>query len=127
MSPYYPGAVRRLFFTFAGGPPGVGLLLVRLLAGIAVVAHGVDVLHAAPALGIAISTSLLIGVGLLLIAGLWTPVAAGLIAAAAFWDTFAHPEDHWYALIVGVLGLALVLLGPGAWSVDARIFGWKRL
>jgi hypothetical protein len=25
------------------------------------------------------------------------------------------------------LGVALVLLGPGVWSVDARLYGWKRI
>jgi hypothetical protein len=29
--------------------------------------------------------------------------------------------------MVGMLSLALALLGPGAWSVDARLFGWRRL
>ena len=25
------------------------------------------------------------------------------------------------------MGAALELVGPGAWSVDARLFGWKRI
>jgi len=29
--------------------------------------------------------------------------------------------------MAGVVCTALVLLGPGAWSVDARLFGWKRV
>ena len=29
--------------------------------------------------------------------------------------------------MLGTLGVALALLGPGGWSVDARLFGWKRI
>jgi hypothetical protein len=25
------------------------------------------------------------------------------------------------------VGVALALVGPGKWSVDARLFGWKRI
>ena len=119
--------MRRLFFTFASGPPGIGLLLIRLLAGTAVVIHGVMVLHSEPPLKLALFGAFFIGLGLLLIAGLWTPIAGWLIALSALWDVFAHPAGWRYSVMVGVLGLALALLGPGAWSVDARLFGWKRL
>jgi DNA-binding NarL/FixJ family response regulator len=34
------------------------------------------------------------------------------------------PSIH---LLVGALGVALAMLGPGAWSVDARLFGRKRI
>jgi uncharacterized membrane protein YphA (DoxX/SURF4 family) len=69
----------------------------------------------------------LVGLGLLLLAGLWTPIAAALVAGCSFWSAVVQPADRWYSLIVGVLGVALALLGPGAWSVDSRLFGWKRL
>jgi uncharacterized membrane protein YphA (DoxX/SURF4 family) len=121
-----PG-VRRLFFTFAGGPPGLGLLLIRLLAGTAVVCHGAAGLRAPPPLGATLFAVFLISLGLLLIAGFGTPVVAGLVAVTALWDAFAHPADRAYYVVVGVLGIALALIGPGAWSVDARLFGWKRL
>jgi putative oxidoreductase len=119
--------VRRLFFTFAHGPPGIGLLLLRLLTGTAVVAHSVTVLRGEPPVGLALFAVFLIGLGLLLIAGFWTPVVAASIAVIALWDAFAHAVDRWYFVTVAILGIALTLLGPGAWSVDARLFGWKRL
>lgn len=65
--------------------------------------------------------------GLLLLVGLWTPVAGVLAATAAGWHGVALPLDVRADALLGMLGIALVLLGPGAWSVDARLFGWKRL
>jgi putative oxidoreductase len=119
--------MRRLFFTFANGPPGIGLLLIRLLVGTTLIVHGVVVLREAPLLGRAALAAFVIVLGLQLIVGLWTPLAGALIAVTALWSVLTHPADRSYAVIVGVLGFALALLGPGAWSVDARLFGWKRL
>ena len=124
--------MRRLFFTFADGPPGIGLLLLRVLAGTAVAIHNIMILRGEPPLGLALFAVLLIALALLLIAGLWTPVAAALIAGSSLCCVFGcyafgQPVDVRYFIIVGVQGLALFLLGPGAWSVDARLFGWKRL
>ncbi len=102
-------------------------MLLRLLAGTAVAAHGATVMLGEPPLGLALVAIFLIGSGLLLIVGLWTPLASGSIAVTAPWYALAHPMNRLYSLSVGVLGLALALLGPGAWSVDARLFGWKRV
>ena len=67
------------------------------------------------------------GAGLLLFAGLWTPFAGGLVAAVELWSVVSRPGDPWIYILLGAVGAALALLGPGAWSVDARLFGWKRI
>ena len=119
--------MRRLFSTFASGLPGTGLLLMRLVAGTALVARAIAILGGGPKLGPAILQALAIGAGLLLIAGLWTPVAGALAAVIYSWDIFSAPGDLWTKILLGTLCAALGLLGPGAWSVDARLFGWKRI
>jgi len=119
--------VRRLFSTFAHGSAGVGLLLLRLGAGIALAVHEASPLWAGPSIGAAILHGLSLAMGILLIAGLWTPIAGALVAIIAPWNAFSHSGDPWIWIMLGIVGAALALLGPGAWSVDARLFGWKRL
>jgi putative oxidoreductase len=70
---------------------------------------------------------LMISVGILLMAGLWTPIAGTLLAIIAFWLAFIEPASSSNHVLMGTLGVALALLGPGRWSVDARLFGWKRI
>jgi uncharacterized membrane protein YphA (DoxX/SURF4 family) len=65
--------------------------------------------------------------GLFLLIGLWTPVAGALVAVIELLKIFLHVGDPWIYLLLGTLSAALALLGPGAWSVDARLFGWKRI
>jgi len=119
--------LRRLFSTFAHGLPGAGLLLMRLVAGIVLIVHGIAALRGGPPLGSAILHVLTTGVGILLLAGLWTPVAGALAAIIALWHALSHHGDPWSCIMLGTLGAALALLGPGGWSFDAYLFGWKRI
>ena len=89
--------------------------------------HGVTALQNGPSLESAILHVVTTGVGLLLIVGLWTPIAGVLLAIIETWIAFTHPHDPWSYILLGTLGAALAMLGPGAWSVDARLFGWKRI
>ncbi len=123
--------MQRLFSTFADGRPGVGLLLLRLLTGVALIHFGIANLREAPPLATVVLQSFGVGAGILLLVGLWTPVAGGLAAIVkvliAFSRYFSHSADPWIPIIQAVLGAALAMVGPGAWSIDARLFGRKRI
>ena len=100
---------------------------MRLAAGTALVVHGVTALRGGPPTGPAILQVLAIVLGTLLLAGLWTPITGVLVAGIALWHAFSIPGDPWTSILLGTLGAALALVGPGGWSIDARLFGWKRI
>jgi putative oxidoreductase len=68
--------------------------------------------------------------GTFLLVGFWTPVIGTLIALDEVWIAISHYaaqlQDSWIHLLGGVLSVCMAMLGPGAWSVDARLFGRKR-
>lgn len=115
--------MRRLFSTFAPGWPGAGLLLMRLVAGVSLIILGIAKL----ATGSLIENIVAILAGLLLIVGLWTPVVGSLTAVVGIWNAVAQPVDRWANIFLATMGIVLALVGPGAWSADARLFGWKRI
>ena len=119
--------MRRLYSSFAGSWPGAGLLLLRLVVGsVVLVGAGSKVWSAAP-LETTLTSASLAGSGLLLIAGLWTPLAGTAVAAIEILQVLTMAEDPLVCLMAGTVGGALAMLGPGRWSVDAHLFGWKRI
>jgi len=120
--------LRRLFSTFAPGWPGAGLLLMRLVAGFCLVIHGLERLLAGPSFHFSVFAVSAITIGMLLLAGLWTPLAGSLAVALATWNIIAtRPRDPSACILMATIGAALALIVPCAWSVDARLFGWKRI
>jgi len=69
--------------------------------------------------------------GIFLIAGLWTPVMGTLVALDALWIALSiRPvarEHTWIHIFLAVMAVSLAMLGPGAWSIDSRLFGRKRI
>lgn len=65
--------------------------------------------------------------GLMLLVGLWTPVTGATVAITELWIGFSHGYGPSMSVMLAGLCAALALLGPGAWSVDARLYGWKRI
>ncbi len=112
---------------FPGGWPGAGLLVLRLAAAIPQIIGGGLAVRDAPQLGLHAIYFATIGVGILLLAGLWTPVAGALQAIIEVWIFFSTGDGANLHLLLAALGVSLVMLGPGAWSVDARLFGRKRI
>jgi putative oxidoreductase len=102
------------------------LLILRFATGLslATVAHVAgDPAHTASLL----ARCVVGGVAVLIWIGLWTPLAA--LAGAAIQIIviiFGHEFNLSFLILVAVC-LSLAMLGPGAWSFDARLFGRKRL
>jgi uncharacterized membrane protein YphA (DoxX/SURF4 family) len=100
---------------------------MRLVTGLTLIGQGIAGLQGEPPLGQVIVSVLETAAGILLLAGLWTPIAGALAAGVELWCAFSQTGDPLTHILLVTLGAAVALLGPGAWSVDARLFGWKRI
>ena len=119
-------ALQRLFSMFPNGWPGAALLLLRLVAGTLLIYDGVVALRTGPDLQTTILQSAAIGAGTLLILGLWTPIAGTLVILVEACFVFLGTTQVRSNILLGALGAALAVLGPGIRSIDALRYGRKR-
>jgi hypothetical protein len=117
--------LQRLFTTFADGWPGFGLLFQRLVTGIVLLHDGMLLNLESPKVAIVAPHAIGALLAIFIMIGLWTPAVGALIAAVEVWMAFAHPGAP--AILVAALGATLAMIGPGAFSVDARLFGRKHI
>jgi putative oxidoreductase len=114
--------MQRYFSSFPDSWPGVSLLSLRILLASNALSDCTNVPVLPSALGTAISVApALIGGGILI--GLWTPVCAMVLAVFECYVALVGSwEIHGGRAVVAV---CLAMLGPGAWSLDARLYGRK--
>src|SRR5580704_12758673 len=120
-------ALQRLFSMFPNGLPGAGLLLLRLVCSSLVITTVIATFVEKPQTLLLIRESFACAAALLLLAGLWTPIAGVAIAVLELWTTVSRTNGMENAVLLATLGAALAVLGPGSYSVDAKLFGRKRI
>jgi putative oxidoreductase len=118
--------VQRLFSTFPNAWPGFGLLVLRLAASISLIGIAYCETELRGSGGFVLRGAAL-AVAALLTLGFGTPLVA--VSEAAIQVGVMVLERHYSssALVAAAVGVGLAMLGPGAWSLDARMFGRKRL
>ena len=135
--------MQRLSSGFPAGVPGAGLLLLRLTLGVYLIAQGVRIMAllvnagTPPTILAALTALAMLLGGALGAVGILTPITQSMSAAGGLMtliEAIRTPpaaiglEVPWpLALMTTVVAVSLVLLGPGAYSIDALLFGRKEI
>ena len=110
---------------FPAGAPGVALLLLRISLAAAILQDGTDCqkLALGPFIWVAVAAQ-----SLLLCVGFMTPVVSVVTCVFDLVILFVAPQTEMPFLVLSSLNaVAIALLGPGAYSLDARLFGRRKI
>ncbi len=122
-----------MFLTFPDGWPGTGLLLLRAGVGVALIVRATMLFKDTQEPGWPrVVAGLAAAVGTLLLVGVLTRFAAAAAAVASGLSWLPRYgvgvlEGHMTAALAMVIAAAVVCLGPGAFSLDARLFGRREI
>lgn len=110
----------------------MGLLLFRFCLGATLIYLGSAGLSEQPSEPFAFARNLFaLAGGIFLLAGLWTPAVGALIGLNEVWIALslysAQRQEMWLHIRLAVFAVSVAMLGPGAWSIDARLFGRKHI
>lgn len=122
--------LQRLFSTFPNSWPGFGLFLLRLCLAAALQYVSIRSLTSPTERVMLVQELVAVAGSIFLLGGLWTPVVAAVVAIDEAWIafTFYSPgrDEAWVRMFLAILAASVAMLGPGAWSIDARLFGRQR-
>jgi uncharacterized membrane protein YphA (DoxX/SURF4 family) len=125
-----------LFSAYPGGLAGIGLVLLRSVIGFTAAWQGLLCLATTDAgATIRIAGGLAVLTGILLVTGFRTRLASFLIALGIAFislHTLSPPTRELFDWLLPILfaetmSTALVFLGPGAFSIDAYLYGRKEI
>jgi putative oxidoreductase len=101
--------------------------LLRLVAGGALINRGIAATSVGTSTGLLVLQISGAAAGLLILGGVWTPVVGMLAGMVEVGIALTQPGTQSLAIMLAGLGISLAMIGPGAWSIDARLYGRKQL
>jgi putative oxidoreductase len=117
--------LQRLFSTFPNGWPGIGILLQRVLTATTLFCYGIAHFRDTSQFASIVPHMFAAAAGILLLVGLWTPIAGTMITIVELWIVWSSAGGLGIPILLATLGATLAMIGPGAWSIDAHLFGRK--